>query len=497
MPVTEPPSARPSRDGVRFRRQRWFVTLFLTDIWERFSFYGMQAILVLYAAAPVDEGGLGLRGSTAAMLFGVYVGSVFVLALPGGWVGDRVLGERRAVIWGGVIIALGHFAMAMPVRDAAYAGLALIAIGTGLLKPNMLALLSGFYPKGDAARREAAISIFYTGIQVSALLAPLITGFVGERIDWHLGFGLAGAGMVLGVVQFTLGRGHFGEAGRAPRQPLSEAERRTVIRRVVRTLPVPVLLVAVDVAAGTFSPLHLAAAFGLVTLIVPFGYTAVLLRDRGWAPADRGRLKAFTCLLLSYSLFWMLVSQAGSMLALFAQRSTDRTVAGFTVPAGWFQSAIPLFILVMAPVFAALWIRLGNRVGTPAKFALGLAFAGASFLLMGGAAAVAAQGAKVSLSWLLMVFFLQACGEIVIGPVAISTSAEVAPAAFVGRTIGLSWLFSALGAGLGAQVVHLADVWPDHVYYLVLGGAAAAASATIAVAGGGARRALAAPVDAP
>jgi len=491
--VTQSPATRPSRGVVRFKHPRWFVTLFLTDIWERFSFYGMQAILVLYAAAPVDEGGLGLPKSTAAMLFGVYVGSVFVLALPGGWIGDRVLGERRAIIWGGLVIALGHFAMAVPVRDGAYVGLALIAVGTGLLKPNMLALLSGFYPKGDAARREAAISIFYTGIQMSALMAPLVTGFLGERGDWHLGFGVAGVGMVLGVTQFTLGRRHFGDSGRAPRQPLSEAERRTVLRRVAVAVPVPVLLVAVDVAAGTFSPLHLAAVFGLVTLTVPFGYTAVLLHDRGWAPADRRRLKAFTLLLLSYSLFWMLVSQSGSMLVLFARHSTDRTVAGFTVPAGWFQSAIPLFMLMMAPVFAALWVRLGSRFGVPAKFALGLAFAGTSFLLMGGAAAAATEGAKVSLLWLLTVFFLQACGEIVIGPVAISASAEVAPTAFVGRTIGLSWLFSALGAGLGAQVVHLADVWPDSVYYVVLGGVASVACATIALAGGGARRAFAAP----
>ncbi|GAA2411617.1 oligopeptide:H+ symporter [Actinomadura vinacea] len=493
MSLTESPVARPSGGGPRFRRPRWFVTLFFTDIWERFSFYGMQAILVLYAAAPVEEGGLGLPRSTAAMLFGIYVGSVFVLALPGGWVGDCVLGERRAVIWGGLTIALGHFTMAVPVRDAAYPGLALIAVGTGLLKPNMLALLSGFYPKGEAARREAAISIFYTGIQLSALVAPLVTGLVGERIGWHLGFGVAGVGMVLGVAQFVVGRRHFGAAGRSPRQPLSEAERRTVIRRVAVAVPVVALPVVLDVAAGTFSPMHLAAVFGLVTLIVPFGYVAVLLRDRGWAPAERGRLKAFTWLLLSYSLFWMLVSQSGSMLALFARHSTDRTVAGFTVPAGWFQSAIPFFMLLAAPVFAALWVRLGKGFGVPAKFALGMAFAGASFLLMGGVAGAAADGTKVPLLWLVAVFFLQACGEIVIGPVAISTSAEVAPAAFTGRTIGLSWLFSALGAGLGAQVVHLADVWPDRVYYLVLGGAAAGACAAIILAGGGVRRALAAP----
>ncbi|WP_083983322.1 peptide MFS transporter [Actinomadura hibisca] len=481
-------------EGAAARRPRWFVTLFLTDIWERFSFYGMQAILVLYAAAPRAEGGLGLPKSTAAMVFGVYVGSVFVLALPGGWLGDRVLGERRAVTWGGVTIAAGHFTMALPVADAAYAGLVLIAVGTGLLKPNMLALLSRSFPPGDTARREAAVSLFYVSIQLSALAAPLVTGLVGERYDWHWGFGVAGVGMVLGVAQFAAGRRHFGTLGAAPPQPLAPDERRIALRRAGVVLVVITALVTADVAAGTFSPLHFAGVFALVTLTVPFWYVRVLLRDRSWSPAERGRLRAFTGLLLSFSLFWMLVSQSGSLLNLFVRDSTDRDVAGFTVPAGWFQSAIPLFMLLTAPLFAVLWVRLGDRLTIPAKFALGLAFAAASFLLMGGVALAAGDG-RVPVLWVVAVFFLQACGEVVIGPVAISTSAVVAPDAFVGRTIGLVWLFSALGAGLGAQVVHLADVLSAPVYYFAVASLAGLAALAVVLGGGAARRAFAGAGD--
>lgn len=479
----------------RFGYPRWLSTILLVDIWERLSFYGMQAILVLYAAAPASAGGLGLPAGQAAALFGVYIGSAFVLSLPGSWIGDRLLGERRAVLYGGVIIAAGHFCLAAPgffaVPAMSYVGLVLVAIGTGLFKPNIVALLGRFYGDDEAAQRASAISIFYVIGQISALLAPLITGLLGEGVNWHAGFAAAGVGMLLGLVQYLAGRRKFGTAGSRPGQPLSTDERRRAGLAASAGLLVLAALVAVDAVSGAFSPMHLVMAFGLVTLIMPFSYFAVLSRQRGWTPVQRTRLRSFVWLLLAVSLFWMMVGQAGSMLTLFAKHSTDRSMLGLTLPASWFQSAIPAFMLLVAPVFAYLWVRLGPRSSTPGKFALGLLFAGLSFSLMSVAAALAGTGTLVSPLWLVAVFFLQACGEVVIGPVAMSAAAEVAPKIYVGRVIGLVWLFSALGAGLGAQVVRLADVVPQQFYYLGQGAVALTAAACLAAFGGRLRSAFA------
>lgn len=477
------PSEQPGMTTAAAERGRsgyppWFVTLFLTDIWERFSFYGMAAVLTLYAAAPLAEGGLGLTGAAPSALFGSYLGLVFLLALPGGWLGDRILGARRATALGCITIMLGHYAMAVPTRWTSYIGLLLIAAGTGLLKPNMAALLSGGYRPDEHARREAAFSVFYMSIQISALTAPLVVGLLSETLGWHWGFGAAGVGMTFGVIQFLRGARHFGDRDIAPRQPADDAERRKAARRAGTVLAVVGGLLAVDVVAGTFTEMHVIALIGLCAVTVPFGYFVALLRSPSLGPAHRTRLRPFFWLLMSFSLFWLLAGQAGSMLSLFAREHTDRSILGATLPASWFQSMIPLFILLTAPFFAWLWPRLGHRLTTPSKFAVALVLVGAAFLTMSPAAAFSQDGA-VSPLWLVAVFFLIACGEVIIGPVGIATAAEVHSTAFTGRTVGLLWLFSGFGAGLGSQVVHLADVWPDHVYYLVLGSVVATVGLTV------------------
>ncbi|WP_410601147.1 peptide MFS transporter [Amycolatopsis sp. lyj-90] len=467
-PIDQQTPAPAAAKRRRFDYPRWFVTLFFTDIWERFSFYGMMAVLTLYAAAPSEEGGLGLPKTDAAALFGAYIGLVFVLSLPGGWIGDRILGYRRATIMGGVLIALGHYSMAVPTRFTSYLGLILIALGTGLLKPNMLALLSSAFGSHERAKREAAFSIFYVSIQVSALLAPLIVGFLAENYGWHWGFSAAAVGMTFGVAQFVMGAKHFGESGRVPQQPATTAQRRRIGGRAAAGLAVVSALLIVDVFAGTFTPMHLIGIFAACALFVPFIYFLVLLRSPEVGQDGRKRLRPFFWLLLSFSLFWMLAAQTGALLSLFARQSTDRSILGFELPVSWFQSAVPFFILLTAPVFAWLWVRLGHRFGTAAKFGLALLLAAGAFIVMSPAAALALDG-KVSPLWLVAAFFLIACGEVIIGPIGLATAAEVVSSAFTGRTIGLIWLFSALGAGLGSQVVHLSDVLPHYVYYLSLG----------------------------
>ncbi|WP_214410557.1 peptide MFS transporter [Sphaerisporangium fuscum] len=467
------------------RYPRWFATLFLTDMWERFSFYGMQAILVLYAVTPAERGGLGLPAPTAAALFGAYMATVFLLAQPGGWIGDRVLGERRAVTYGGCLITAGHLCMALPVTGSAYAGLALIALGTGLLKPSLSALLSRFY--GRSVKREAAFSIFYMSIQVSAMLAPIVTGFLGEYVSWHAGFGAAAVGMAFGVAQFAAGARHLEGQGERPVRRASRAELAVLYRRAGVAAAVVAVLVAADVVAGTFSVEHVLMALGLVSLVAPPVALRALRRDPALSAGDRRRLGAATWLLLCSALFWMVVSQAGSLLNLFARDHVDRAVGAFTLPAGWLQSATPLIILIVAPLFARTWLRLGDRFGVREKFVLGLVLAGSSFLVMFGAAAEAGDG-RVPVLWLLAVYLLQACGEITLGPVGLSAVAGAAPPAFRVRMMGLYWLFVAFGASLGSIVVRASAAISPAAYYLLVGAALVAAAGALALFGGRVKR---------
>ncbi|MFI6295719.1 peptide MFS transporter [Nonomuraea sp. NPDC050790] len=456
-----PPSSTPKLR----RRPRWLVTLFLTDMWERFSFFGMQAILILFAVAPTGEGGLGLPHSTAVALYGAYVGLIFVLSLPGGWLGDRVLGEHRATLYGGIVIALGHYLLMLPTRPTAYLGLVTIAVGTGLLKPNMLALLGRFYGPHESNRREAALVVFYVGIQISALLAPLVTGFLGERMNWHLGFGAAGLGMTFGVIQYAVGSRRFGEVGRAPAHRASRSELRTVASRVALAAGVLGVLLSVAVLSGGFAITYGIALVGLVTLVAPFAYLAILRRRARLSRAENRRLSAFRWMLLAVALFWMLVIQAGSTLSLFAQRHTAREVGGFLIPASWFQAAIPLFILLTAPVAAWLWTRGGGRIGVIDKIAFGHGLAATGFIAISVAAVLAAGGQAVSPAWLLFVLLTLAIGEVILGPTVMSATVDLAPSAFAGRTMALYWMFAGVGGGLGSllgRVVSAGDPQPGY-----------------------------------
>ncbi|MFB4274446.1 MULTISPECIES: peptide MFS transporter [unclassified Nonomuraea] len=467
--TTSVEASRPAEPGWLFGQPRWFGTLFMVDMWERFSFYGMRAILILYLVAPAERGGLGVPVGTAAALFGLYMSTVFLAALPGGWISDRLLGPRRTVLVGAVTIAAGHYAMAVPSVPFVYAGLTLIAAGTGLLKPSMGAMVSHLYPH-DTGKRDAAWSVFYMSIQVSALLAPLVTGFLGERVDWHLGFAAAGVGMTFGVVQYVLGLRHFADLGARPPRPMSAAELRPVLVRTGVIGGAAVVLFGVDVLAGTFTVEHLLALVGITVVIVPILYYRSILRDRGLLPEERRRVKAFLWLLLASAVFWMPYDQGGSLLNLFAERSTDRVLFDFELPASWFQSLHPGFILLLAPLYAWFWVRKGQHIGTSAKFAVGLLMMGASFVVMAFAALGAAGGAKVSMTFLVVVYLLQVAGELALAPPGMSALSQAAPRAYVSQMMGVWWLFAALGVGLGGQLARISTVIPQPVYFAGLGG---------------------------
>ncbi|HEX4221162.1 MAG TPA: oligopeptide:H+ symporter [Pseudonocardiaceae bacterium] len=444
-----------------YGRAPWFVTLFMTDTWERFGFYALQAILVLYATASKPSGGLGLASGWAAGLFAIWIGLTFMLALPGGWIGDRLLGQRRTIMTGLGLIALGHFALAVPVSWFSAVGICLVALGTGLYKPNHQAVLNTMLGQ-QAGRRESGISVIFVGMQVSALLAPLIVGYVGERINWHLAFAIAGVALSVGFLIFVFARNRFfGDIGVAPGRPLADRERRRVGWIV---LAVVVVLAALVLVHPPFPAVM--GIFGLIAIVSPFVAYSQLRRHRDLTAFDRRKLRGFLWLLLGATTFWALITQDGTSLNLFARDHTDRSVFGFVLPASWLQSATPLFILVLAPVLAWLLPKIRSRTAIPVKLSVGLLMGGVSFLLMAGAAALAVQGVRVSPGWLLGTYLLHACGEVVVSAVAISAAADVLPRRFLGHTIGLFWLFAALGGSLGGTLVQVESVVPMPAYFL-------------------------------
>ncbi|MEV6599701.1 peptide MFS transporter [Actinoplanes sp. NPDC051346] len=473
---------RPVRPGVAGRLFRgqpaWFSTLFWMDMWERFSFYGMTAILYLYASAPVADGGFGMPAGSAAALFGTYMSLVFLAALPGGWLADRVLGTRRAVVYGGAGIAAGHAVLSLPARWSLYLGLLLVIVGTGLLKPAMATLVTSPH-RDDDRRREAAMSIFYMSIQLSALLAPVVVGLLAEKVAWHLGFGAAAVGMTAGLIVYAAGARRFGDLGLRPAAPLPPDRRRVLGRRAGTVVGVVGLVLVMGGASGVIHIEHVLMASGLLLLVLPVGYILALRRIPALTHADRGRLGAFVVLLAGSSVFWLLYAQGGSVLAMFAQQHTDRDIAGWTVPVSWFQSAHPFFILVLAPMFATLWLRLGARVDVPVKFAGALVCVGASWLLLAVAARLA-TGGDVSPGWLLTAFLLQVCGELALAPVGLSLAVKVAPPGYTSQYLGLFWLFAAVGAGLGGQLARLAGSLSLPAYFLLFGGLATAVGVVLA-----------------
>ncbi|MER7457069.1 oligopeptide:H+ symporter [Micromonospora sp. NPDC126480] len=444
----------------------WFRSLFVAELWERFGFYGMQAVLVLYAVAPRDQGGLGLSAGSGAALFGAFIGITFMFALPGGWLADRVLGQQRAMVAGLALISVGCFTLALPPSPLTLFGLLFISAGFGLFKPNHQALVNML--AGTPGRREATLAAFFVGIQAIGLLAPLVIGAIGERVSFRLAFATIGAVVAVGVLTTAAGRRALGTAGAHRSRPLSPAERRTLLRRLLPVVGALVLLLVVGLSAGVVPPQAALGIVGLLLIAAPWGAYRRLRRHPELTGDDRWRLSVMLRLMLAATIFWLLAGQDGSVLTLFAKDSTDRTVFGFTFPASWLQGATPLFMLLLAPLIAWQLTRIGARVAVPDKFAFGLLLAGVSFLIMTGAAAFAADGDLVSPLWLLSVYLLHALGEIVVAAVSISAIADLVPRAFLGQAIGVYWLFAALGGGLSSQVAALIDVLSGPVYYLSL-----------------------------
>lgn len=423
--------------------------LFFTELWERFSYYGMRALLTLFMVAPLAEGGLSLSTADATRIYGNYTMAVYMLSIPGGFIADRVLGARRSVLLGGWTIALGHYALAIPTLTAFYTGLVLIAVGTGLFKPNITGLVGALYSPGDA-RRDAGFSVFYMGINIGAFLAPFVTGFLAQSAafksilasagldpssSWHWGFGAAGAGMTIAMMLFMRSSHTLDDP-----VPLAErlAGRGGLLRDGALMSALTLLLLVLALASDSAGWQWLRWMF----LVLPLSAIAWCLY-RG--SEDHRRLAAIGVLFIAAMVFFAIFEQMGSSMALFADQLTDNSIAGIAFPSAFWQSVNPLFVILLAPVFALLWLRLGSRQpSAPVKFALGLTLVALSFAWMIPAAKLAIEG-KISPVWLAGLFLLQTAGELMLSPVGLSTMTRLAPARMTGLVLGLWFLAAAFG----------------------------------------------------
>jgi len=461
-----PAAARaPEYDTAFFGHPRGLSTLFFTEMWERFSYYGMRALLILFMTAPATAGGLGFDTGVAGAVYGLYTSMVYMTSVPGGWVADRLIGQRRAVLVGGIVIACGHFSMAFSSLTTFYLGLALIVVGTGLLKGNAAVIVGALYGPRDQ-RRDAGFSIYYMGINLGAFVAPLVCGYLGQRVNWHIGFGAAGVGMVVGVIQYVAGAKYLGDAGLRPAPAESPAAAARLRTRALAGGAVA-LLVLVGFALGMYSgalPITAkqvadgAGYFLLITVVVFFGW---LFFAGTWTPGERKRLYAIGVLFVASAIFWSEFEQAGSTLNLFGDRATRTSALGWEFPSSYFQSLQPLFIITFAPVFAWVWMRLGRREpSSPAKFGVGLLFVGAGFALLVVAAGLSANGVKVAPWWLVVTYLLHTFGELSLSPVGLSATTKLAPARVAGLMMGVFYLAISVGNFIGGRLASLYGSMP-------------------------------------
>ena len=436
-------------------------------MWERFSYYGMRAILLLFMVAPLANGGLGFSTEVAGPIYGLYTAMVYLVALPGGWFADRVIGQQRAVLYGGIIIMFGHISLAMEGIGFFLLGLFLVIVGTGLLKPNVSTVVGQLYTEEDK-RRDSGFSIFYMGINLGAFVSPLVCGWLaqGEGFrsmlqgwgmdpmrSWHWGFGAAAVGMFLGVVQYVLGQRRLRGAGADPGDPLAPGTRRAALMALGALLVIGavILMSAGDAAIAAMPTVN--RVVGTILLLAPAVFFIWLLTAGSRDRDERKRHLVIFVLFLGAAVFCSAFEQAGSTLNLFAERSTRTSILGFNFPASWLQSVNALFIIILAPVFAWLWLRMGRKEpSSPGKFAFGLLFLSLGFALLIPAAGMAASGVQVSPMWLVGTYLLHTIGELCLSPVGLSAMTKLAPMRYAGLMLGVWFLAASVGNFIGGNV---------------------------------------------
>ena len=456
--LDQPPRA--SDDRGFFGHPRGLAVLFTTEMWERFSFYGIRPLLILFMTAALAEGGFGFDRTEASAIVGIYASSVYLSSLPGGWIADRLLGLRRAIFWGAVLISAGHISIGLSAfvhgRAAFFIGLVLIVLGTGLLKPNISAIVGDLYPEGGA-RRDAGFSVFYMGINLGAFAGQIVTGLLGENYGWHLGFGAAGVGMLLGLFTYSFFAsrtlGPLGvERSRNPDPATDARQMRTGTMITVAAIAVLAVVIALA-AVGVIhlDPLAIAKSMTYVLVGIAVLYFLAMLAFGGLTGDEKKRIGVIFILFIFAAIFWAAFEQAPTSLNLFARDFTNRTIGGWEVPALWFQSINSAFIIIFAPIFGWMWTSMSKRgvnLSSPSKFSLGLALTAIGFGLMIPAAhMILASGAtgKVSAWWLTWSYLFQTFGELSISPVGLSTMTKLSPRKYVGQMMGIWFLATSVG----------------------------------------------------
>ncbi len=470
------PSVTPVVDSEPVSHPHGLSTLFFTEMWERFSYYGMRALLVLFMTAPLFgvHHGLGFSVEKSTAIYGLYTSLVYLTALPGGWIADKLWGQRKAVFWGGAIIACGHFSLAIPSLPTFYFGLFLIVIGTGLLKPNVSVMVGELYPEGGA-RRDAGFSIFYMGINLGAFLGTILCGLISEDYNFHWGFSLAGIGMVLGLIQYSLGGKRLGTVGKLKSgdEPavLARRSRNFYLVSAATAAVLAVLVYLAFVGVLNIEVQELAHWLGYSILILSGVFFLYLFFSPHLTGLEKKRVGVVVWLFLLSAVFWSGFEQAGSSMNLFARDLTDRSIGGWLMPASWLQNVNSIFIILLAPVFGWVWTSLAARranPATPVKFALGLFGLAGGFFVLSWGAANATDVNRVSMVWLVVTYFFHTVGELCLSPVGLSATTKLAPRGRTGEMMGLWFISIALGdliAGLVAG--HMQELSPSALFHSV------------------------------
>ncbi|TKR23544.1 peptide MFS transporter [Cellulomonas hominis] len=467
----EPPAGQLAGDRAFFGHPRGLMTLFTTELWERFSYYGMRAILLYYLTDSVRNGGLDIAETTGLALVSIYGTSVYLLSVVGGWLADRVIGARRSVLIGGIIIAAGHVCLAIPSAGSSYLGIALVALGTGLLKPNVSSMVGELYARDDE-RRDSAFSIFYMGINIGSFTAPFLVGAARAWGGYHAGFLVAAVGMAIALVFFVAGGRYLGRAGGVAPNPVRPEERVKLIRGFLGLVAgIVVVGLIAAVVSGGFNLDTFIDTMSYLAFIAPVAYFVVMYRSPKVTDAERPRVIAYIPLFVGAMLFWMIFEQAATTLAAFAANRTELSFFGVTISPEFFQSVNPLSIIILAPVFAWIWSKTHDRPPTATKFAIGLALAAVSFLAMSLASAVFVD--RLAPAWVLVVVYvIQTLGELCLSPVGLAATTLLAPRAFRNQAMAVWFLAPAAGQAITAQLIKATEGASDTAYFGGIGAVA-------------------------
>lgn len=453
-----------SLDQAFWGHPKGLQTLFMTEMWERMSYYGMRALLVLFMTASMQDGGLEMSPATAVAIYGLYTASTYFMGLPGGWIADRLIGAQKAIWYGGIVIMCGHLVLAIPSHHTFFIGLILVVLGTGLLKPNISAAVGQLYSLQDE-RRDSGYALYYMGINIGATIGFILCGYLAENFGWHWAFGAAAVGMGLGLAYFRATSSNLCNIGASALSPVTKANREKALLLITCCSMLLVVIVYAAMTGSLIINVVELARYVAVALLALFAlYFSGIYFFGKLNDVEKKGMWALLLVCIATACFWSGFEQAGSTLNLFARDYTDRVMGGFEIPTTWFLSSNSFFIILFSPFFAALWIQLGMRLKTPSyavKCAIGLITMALGFLVMYFAAKVAASGLKAAPYFLILTYLMHTLGELILSPIALSAISKLSPKRFLGQMMGLFILTYSIGSIIAGLLAGNFD--PDNV----------------------------------